>query len=56
MAKRKGLKLSEYGLFDRNTEQYLAGATETDIFTALGRPYKDPAQRQGFSKSKKEGY
>lgn len=54
MAKRKGLKLSEYGLFDRNTEQYLAGATETDIFTALGRPYKDPAQRQGFSKSKKK--
>ena len=36
MAKRKGLKLSEYGLFDRNTEQYLAGATEADIFTALG--------------------
>tara|TARA_R110001599_G_scaffold29011_7_gene99714 strand:+ start:2918 stop:6484 length:3567 start_codon:yes stop_codon:yes gene_type:complete len=54
MAKRKGLKLSEYGLFDRNTEQYLAGATEADIFTALGRPYKDPAQRQGFSKSKKK--
>jgi len=54
MAKRKGLKLSEYGLFDRNTDQYLAGATETDIFTALGRPYKDPAQRQGFSKSKKK--
>jgi len=54
MAKRKGLKLSEYGLFDRNTDQYLAGATEADIFTALGRPYKDPAQRQGFSKSKKK--
>ena len=54
MAKRKGLKLSEYGLFDRNTDQYLVGATEADIFTALGRPYKDPAQRQGFSKSKKK--
>ncbi len=52
MAKRKGLKLSEYGLFDRNTDQYLAGATEEDIFTALGRPYREPAKRQGFSKSK----
>lgn len=54
MAKRKGLKLSEYGLFDRNTDQYLAGATEEDIFTALGRPYREPAKRQGFSKSKKK--
>ena len=54
MAKRRGLKLSEYGLFNRESDEYLAGATEEDVFTALGRPYKDPAQRQGFSKSKKK--
>lgn len=48
MAKKKGLKLSEYGLFDRNTGQYIAGKTENDIFTALGRPYKNPDVRKGF--------
>jgi len=48
MAKKKGLKLSEYGLFDRNTGKYIAGKTENDIFTALGRPYKNPDVRKGF--------
>jgi len=54
MAKRRGLKLSEYGLFNRESDEYLAGATEEDVFTALGRPYREPDKRQGFSKSKKK--
>jgi hypothetical protein len=54
MAKKRGLKLSEYGLFKRDTDEYLAGATEADIFTALGRPYRDPADRKGFQRSAKK--
>jgi len=54
MAKKRGLKLSEYGLFDRNTDKYIAGKTENDIFTALGRPYRDPADRKGFQRSAKK--
>ena len=59
MAKKRGLKLSEYGLFNRDTDEYIAGATEEDIFTAMGRPYRDPADRKGFQrgvKKKAEGY
>jgi len=48
MAKKRGFKLSEYGLFDRKTDKYIAGKTENDIFTALGRPYKNPDVRKGF--------
>ena len=54
MAKKRGLKLSEYGLFDRNTDKYIAGKTENDIFTAMGRPYRDPADRKGFQRSAKK--
>ena len=54
MAKKRGLKLSEYGLFKRDTDEYIAGATEADIFTALGRPYRDPADRKGFQRSAKK--
>ena len=54
MAKKRGLKLSEYGLFNRETDEYIAGATEADIFTAMGRPYRDPADRKGFQRSSKK--
>jgi len=44
-AKRKGLKLNEYGLFDRDTNEYLGGATEEEIYDLLGRTYKPPEMR-----------
>jgi DNA polymerase/3'-5' exonuclease PolX len=43
-AKRKGLKLNEYGLF--KDDQPLPGiTTERDIFAALGIEYKEPKDR-----------
>jgi hypothetical protein len=44
-AKKMGLKLNEYGVFDRNTGAYIAGATEADVYQALGKPYKSPDLR-----------
>jgi hypothetical protein len=51
MAKKRGMKLNEYGLFDRNTDAYIAGATEQDIYDALKRPFRDPDQRTGWKRA-----
>ncbi|MDA8718537.1 hypothetical protein N9M17_00770 [bacterium] len=48
-AKRAGFKLSEYGLFDRETGEYIAGATEEEIYTAMGRNYRPPTERRAES-------
>lgn len=45
IAKRKGFKLTQHGLFDLNTGKKVAGKTEEDIYHALGRPYKKPEDR-----------
>jgi len=45
-AKRAGFKLSEYGLFNRETGEYIAGATEEEIYTAMGRNYRPPTERR----------
>ena len=45
-AKRAGFKLSEYGLFNRETGEYVAGATEEEIYTAMGRNYRPPTERR----------
>lgn len=45
MAKRKGFKLNEYGLFDRDTNEMIAGNTENSIFRAMKMTYKDPSER-----------
>jgi DNA polymerase (family 10) len=44
IAKRKGFKLNQYGLFD-NTGKRVAGKTEKEIYEALGRHYKKPENR-----------
>jgi DNA polymerase (family 10) len=44
VAKRKGLKLSQHGLFSK-TGRRIAGRTEEEIYHALGRPYKEPENR-----------
>jgi DNA polymerase (family 10) len=46
LVKRKGLKLSEYGLFDRNSGEYISGRTETDIYVSLGWSIKCPTERK----------
>lgn len=42
-AKKKGLKLNQYGLF--KDEELLPTKTEADIFAALDIPYRDPKDR-----------
>jgi len=40
-------KLSEYGLFDKRTNEKLAGEKEGDIYKALGLNYIEPELREG---------
>jgi len=46
LAKSKGFKLNEYGLFNRETNEKVAGHTEESIFEALGSPYREPTDRK----------
>lgn len=46
LAKRKGMKLNEYGLWKRESSEYVAGTTECSIFEALGLKYKAPTERK----------
>jgi DNA polymerase (family 10) len=46
LAKSKGFKLNEYGLFNRETNEKVAGHTEESIFEALGWTYKAPTDRK----------
>ncbi len=45
LAKRKGMKLNRYGLYDRDSGKRLAGSTEHEIFDALGLDYIEPHHR-----------
>lgn len=45
IARLKGYKLSQHGLFNRKTGKRIAGKTEREIYSALGRPYKEPWER-----------
>ncbi len=45
-AVRMGLKLSEYGVFDRGGRR-LGGATEEEVFRAVGLPFIPPELREG---------
>jgi DNA polymerase (family 10) len=44
-AKRKGLKLNQYGLYDRITDDLIASRTEEDIYAAMDLKYKEPKTR-----------
>ena len=46
LAKRKGFRLNEYGLYNRESGDYVAGATECSIFEALNLEYKAPPERR----------
>ncbi|MDE1848864.1 MAG: hypothetical protein KGH55_02435 [Nanoarchaeota archaeon] len=45
VAMRKGLKLTNHGLFRKSDGRRLAGKTERGIYESLGRPYKEPWER-----------
>jgi len=46
LAIQRGLKLSEYGVFDETTGARVAGATEEDVYAALGLPWIPPELRE----------
>ena len=54
LAKHKGFKLNEYGLFNRETNDKVAGDTEQSIFDALEWTYREPTERKNPSWIKKK--
>ncbi len=54
---QKGLKLNEYGLFERDSGKMIAGATEEEVYRALGLRYVQPELREnsGELEAAKEG-
>jgi DNA polymerase (family 10) len=46
IAVRKGLRLSEYGVFDEATGARIASATEEDVYAAVGLPWISPELRE----------
>ena len=46
LAVRKGLKVSEYGVFKEATGKRIAGATEEEVYKAIGLPYIPPELRE----------
>jgi DNA polymerase (family 10) len=46
MGIRKGLKLSEYGVFNAKTNRRLGGATEEEMYSPLGLPVMAPELRE----------
>ena len=53
----KGLKLNEYGLFERESGTLVAGATEEEVYEALGLRYVEPEIREssGELEASKQG-
>ena len=45
IARLKGFKLNQHGLFNRKTGKRIAGKTEEEIYKALGRKWKKPEER-----------
>lgn len=45
VARMKGFKLTQHGLFNIKTGKKIAGKTEREIYSAMGREYKDPWER-----------
>jgi len=46
LAQRHKLKLSEYGLFDEESGRRVAGATEEEVYAAVGLPFMPPELRE----------
>ncbi|TAL43362.1 MAG: DNA polymerase III, partial [Chitinophagaceae bacterium] len=50
IAKQKGWKVNEYGVFNSKTGKRMAGKTEEEIYDLLGLNYIPPEQRLGTMK------
>lgn len=48
IAIKKGLKLSEYGLFTKKGNKKVAGKTEEEVYKKLGLPYIEPELRESM--------
>ncbi len=46
IAKRKGLKVNEYGVFDVKTGEKIAGKSEKEVFKSVGLPFIMPTLRE----------
>ncbi len=46
LAQRKGLKVSEYGVFNEKTDRRVAGRTEEEVYGAVGLPFIPPELRE----------
>lgn len=46
MARRRGLSISEYGVFAETTGARVAGATEEEVYAAVGLPWIPPELRE----------
>lgn len=46
LAQRQGLKVNEYGVFDEKTNRRVAGATEEDVYRAVGLSFIPPEIRE----------
>jgi DNA polymerase (family 10) len=46
MAQKKGLKISEYGVFKESTGRRVAGKTEEEVYAAIGLPWIPPELRE----------
>ncbi len=46
MAGKKGLKISEYGVFRESTGRRIAGASEEEVYAAIGLPWIPPELRE----------
>jgi len=56
-AKSRGMKLNEYGIFDRETNEYLGGSTEEEIYEVLGKNFRPATERKAENVSfAMEGY
>jgi DNA polymerase (family 10) len=57
MASRRGLRISEYGVFDESTGARVAGATEEEVYATVGLPWITPELRenQGEIEAAREG-
>jgi DNA polymerase (family 10) len=46
LANERGLKINEYGIFRLGTDERIGGATEEEIYAALGMPWIPPELRE----------
>ncbi len=57
MASRRGLRISEYGVFDEATGARVAGATEEEVYATVGLPWipSELRENQGEIEAAREG-